>query len=58
MFKGQFHEELKRVFDLFPEYHTKILLRDFNANVGREDTFKTMIGNEGPYESLMIMRSE
>jgi hypothetical protein len=26
-----FYEELERVFDKFPKYHTKILL-DFNAN--------------------------
>jgi hypothetical protein len=32
-----FYEELEEVFDQFPRYHTKILLRDFNAKVGRED---------------------
>jgi hypothetical protein len=26
-----FYEELEQVFDQFPRYHTKILLRDFNA---------------------------
>jgi len=28
----------------------KILLRDFNAKVGREYTFKTTIGNESLHE--------
>jgi hypothetical protein len=37
--KGSFYEELERVFDTFLTYHTKILLRDFNAKVGREDIF-------------------
>jgi hypothetical protein len=26
--KGSFYEELERVFDKFPKYHKKILLRD------------------------------
>ena len=29
--KDTFYEELKQVFDHFPRYHMKILLRDFNA---------------------------
>jgi len=33
--KDSFYEELEQVFDHFPEYHKKILLGDFNANVGR-----------------------
>jgi hypothetical protein len=28
----------------------KILLGDFNAKVGRQDTFKPTIGNEGSHE--------
>jgi exonuclease III len=35
--KDTFHEELEQVFDQIPRYHTKILLGDFNAKVGRED---------------------
>ena len=34
--KDSFYEELEQVFDHFPKYHTKILLGDFNAKVGRE----------------------
>jgi hypothetical protein len=44
--KDSFYEELERVFDKFPKYHKKILLRDFNDKVGREDIFKLTIGNE------------
>jgi hypothetical protein len=43
--KDIFDKELKRVFDKFPKYHMEILL-DFNAKVGREDTFKPTIRNE------------
>jgi exonuclease III len=43
--KDSFYEELERVSDKFPKYHTKILLGDFNAKVGREDIFKPTIGN-------------
>jgi exonuclease III len=38
--KDSFYEELERVFDKFPKYHTKILLGDFNVKVGREDISK------------------
>jgi hypothetical protein len=34
-----FYGELERVFDKFPKYRMKILLGDFNANVGRKGTF-------------------
>jgi exonuclease III len=43
--KGSFYEEMERVFDKFKKYHMKILLEDFNANVGREDIFKPTIEN-------------
>jgi hypothetical protein len=38
------------VSDKFPKYHTKILLADFSAQVGREDIFKLAIGNESLHE--------
>jgi hypothetical protein len=38
--KDSFYEQLERVFNNFPKYHTKILL------VGREDIFKLTTGNE------------
>jgi hypothetical protein len=30
-----FYNEQEHVFDRFPKYNTKILLRDFNAKVGK-----------------------
>jgi exonuclease III len=48
--KDSFYEELEHVFDKFPKYHTKILLGDINAKVGREDIFKPTIGNESLHE--------
>jgi hypothetical protein len=44
--KGSFYGELQRVFDKFLKYHMKMLLRDFNAIVGREGIFTPTIGNE------------
>jgi hypothetical protein len=44
--KNSFYEELEHVFDKFPKYHTKILLGDFNAKVGRVCFFKPTIGND------------
>jgi hypothetical protein len=41
--------ELEGFFYHFPKYHMKILL-DFNAKVGREDTFKPTIGNESLHQ--------
>jgi hypothetical protein len=48
--KDSFYDELERVFDKFPKYHMKILLRDFSATVGQEDIFKPTIGNESLHE--------
>jgi hypothetical protein len=42
--KGTFYYELERVFDIFPKYHMKMLLGDFNAKGGREDVFKPTAG--------------
>jgi hypothetical protein len=55
--KDSFYEELG-VFEQFPKYHMKILLGDFNAKVGREDTFKLTIGNESFTKLVMVMRLE
>jgi hypothetical protein len=48
--KDSFYEGLEQVFNHFPKYHIKILLGDFNAKLGREDTFKPTIGNESLHE--------
>jgi hypothetical protein len=34
--KDSFYEELEYVFDIFPKYYMKILLRDFSAEAGGE----------------------
>jgi hypothetical protein len=44
--KDSFYEKLERVFNEFPRYHMNILLRDFNAKIGKEDIFKPTIGND------------
>jgi hypothetical protein len=33
--KDSLYEELQPVFDIFPKYHMKILLGDFNAKIGK-----------------------
>jgi hypothetical protein len=49
--KDSFYKQLEQVFGQFPRYHMKILLRNFNAKVGREDIFKPIIGNESLHEA-------
>jgi hypothetical protein len=44
--KDWFYEKLEHVFEKFRKYHTKMLLGDFIAQVGREDIFKPTISNE------------
>jgi hypothetical protein len=48
--KDSFYEELERVFDMFPKYHMKILLGDFNAKVRKEDIFELTTGNASLHE--------
>jgi hypothetical protein len=42
-------------FDKFPKYHKKILLRDFNAKIGKEDIFKPTIGKKVYTKLVMEM---
>jgi hydroxypyruvate isomerase len=44
--KDRFYEELEHVFDKFPKHHVKILLGEFNTEVGRGDIFKSTTRNE------------
>jgi len=44
--KDGFYKELEQVFYHFLKYHMKILLGDFNTKVGKENAYKTTIGNE------------
>jgi hypothetical protein len=48
--KNSFYEELERVFDNFPKYHTKILFADFYAKGGTNDIFIPTIRNESLHE--------
>jgi hypothetical protein len=43
--KDSFYEELEGVFNKFSKHHSKIVLGDFNAKVGRENILKPKIGN-------------
>jgi len=48
--KGSCREQLAEVFDNFLKYRKKILLRDFNANLGRDNIFKPTTGNENLHQ--------
>jgi exonuclease III len=56
--KDGFYKELGHVFDQFLKYHMKILLGDFNANVGREDIFNQQTGMRFYVQLVMIMGLE
>jgi hypothetical protein len=43
--EDRIYEETESVFNEFPKYHMKILLRDFNAKRKPEDILKPTIGN-------------
>jgi exonuclease III len=53
--KDSFYEELERAFEKFPKYRMKILLGDFNANVGREDILNRQLGMKEYTNLMMIM---
>ena len=42
--KDSFYEELEKVFDNFPKYHIKMILGDFNVEVGRENILNRQLG--------------
>ena len=48
--KDSFYDELQQVSNHFPKYHMKILLRDFNVKLEREDIFKLTIGNDSLHQ--------
>ena len=53
--KDSFYEGLGQVFDNFPTYHIKILLRDFNKKkVRRENIFKPIIGNKNIHQDSNV----
>jgi hypothetical protein len=56
--KDSFYEELAHVFDQFPRYDMKILLGDFNANVGRKIFSNCQLGLRVHMKLVMIMELE
>jgi len=48
--KDSFYEELEQVFNHFPKYHMKILLRNFNVKAGRQNIFKPTSGQESLHQ--------
>jgi exonuclease III len=53
--KESFYEELEQVFDHLPKCHMKMLLRDFNAKVGRENIFNQQRDRRVSIRIVMIM---
>jgi hypothetical protein len=41
-----FYEEIEQAFYRYPKYHMKILLGDFNIQVGSKNIFKPTNGND------------
>lgn len=48
--KEQFYEELQKACYSVPRYDELIVLGDFNAKVGREDTYAGVIGKQSPHD--------
>jgi len=48
--QDRFYEEMGQAFDHFPKNHMKILLRDFNAKLGRDDIFKPTNENDSLHQ--------
>ncbi|KAL4152678.1 hypothetical protein QTP88_000511 [Uroleucon formosanum] len=44
--KCEFYEELERIYDTQPRNCIKILMGDFNAQIGREPLYRPIIGRE------------
>jgi len=44
--EASFYEELQQVFDCLPMDHIKIMLREFNAMLGRERLYKPTFRND------------
>jgi len=48
--KDQFYDDLDRVLDNIPRENIKIVVGDFNAQVGRENIFKPIVGKESLHQ--------
>jgi len=47
--KNAFYEELDRIYDALPTGKPKIILDDFNAKIGKEETYRPTIGKDSLY---------
>jgi hypothetical protein len=56
--KDSFYDELEHIFNKFPKCNKKILLREFNAKVGREDFLKWQFGMKVYIKLVMIIQLE
>jgi len=56
--KDSLYEELKQVFHHFPQYHMKILLRDFSAKMRKENIFNRQFRMRVYIRIVMIMTLE
>jgi hypothetical protein len=52
--KDSFYVELECIFDKFFKYHTKMLVGDFSAKLGREDFLNQQLGMKA-YTKLILM---
>jgi len=48
--KDSSYEKLGQIFEPYPQFHMKILLRYFNAKVGRKKIYKPTNGNKNLHQ--------
>jgi len=58
MIKREFYKELEQGFDYCPKYHMIIILRYFNAKVGRKNIFKTKILHVNLHQDINPLNPE
>jgi hypothetical protein len=56
--KDSFYKQLECVFNKFPKYQMKNLLRDFNAKVGKEDILNQQFRMKVYTKSIMTVELE
>uniref|UniRef100_A0A1B0DRK3 Uncharacterized protein n=1 Tax=Phlebotomus papatasi TaxID=29031 RepID=A0A1B0DRK3_PHLPP len=49
--KEEFYAKLEEEYDKVPKYDVKLILGDFNAKIGREESLKPAIGNHSLHEN-------
>lgn len=48
--KEIFFDKIQKNFDSFPRYDFKLIVGDFNAKVGREETYKSWTGGKSKHQ--------